>query len=420
MDQHSNYEDLSVIRAQRAAKQKSREAEKRQGASKAVANLASAMAMLRHNPALSDLVAYDEMLCAIMLMKPVPARDGAHGIPNGFKPRPLTDVDVSAIQEWLQLHGLKKLGKDTMHQAVDLRAEERKFHPLRDYLDNLVWDGKERLGSWLADYLGAERTAYTAGIGRMFMVATVARIFEPGCKCDYMMVLEGQQGARKSTACAILGGTWYSDNLPDATSGKDVSQHLQGKWIIEIGEMSAMGKAENTALKAFITRTVERYRPSYGRKEIQQLRQCVFIGSTNKAAYLRDETGGRRFWPVEVTNIDTVTLARDRDQLFAEAVALYRNGARWWPDADFERQHIKPQQDARFEADIWEERIAEYLNLSSKVTVGGVATGALGLDTPKIGRADQNRITAAMERLCWRRLNDGKPDGHGKRWWVKA
>ena len=369
-----------------------------------LATLANVMTALRSDPAMQNIVAYDDMLCGLMLTGPVPVWARESDNLQTFTPRPITDTDISQLQEWLQIAGLQQIGKDVVHQAVDLRAYECAFHPVRDYLNALAWDGEPRLRSWPAKYLGADRTPYTDRVGEMFLVAMVARIFKPGCKADYMMVLEGPQGARKSTACSILGGPWFSDNLPDVTAGKDVSQHLRGKWLIEIAEMSAMSRAEDAALKAFITRTTERYRPSYGRHEVYQPRACVFIGTTNKATYLRDETGGRRFWPVKVGQIDTDALARDRDQLFAEAKKLFDQGVLWWPDDAFERKHIIPQQESRYDSDIWEDSIKQYLTLREKVLVGDIAQDALGLEKGRVGRRDQNRIVSILERLGWERL----------------
>jgi predicted P-loop ATPase len=143
----------------------------------------------------------------------------------------------------------------------------------------------------------------------------------------------------------------------------------------------------------------------------------VFIGTTNRNCYLRDETGGRRFWPVKVRTIDLDALTRDRDQLFAEAVARYRAGAVWWPKKDFEKKYIMPEQSARYEADAWEEDIAEYLRKHEKVTVGEVAREALGIETPRIGTGDQRRVSAALEQMGWRRL---PVDSQGKRYWTKA
>jgi predicted P-loop ATPase len=368
---------------------------------KPIPNLANVMIVLRHDPALHDLVALDEMLNATMLLRPVPGQSASR---TEIRPRPFTDVDAAAVQEYLQLNDFGRLSKDTVHQAVDLRASECAFHPVRYYLNALEWDGVPRVAIWLSYYLGAEPSHYTEGIGRMFLISLVARIMQPGCKADYMLVLEGPQGARKSTACSILGGTWFSDGLPDISAGKDVQAHLAGKWLIEVAEMSALSKAEAAQLKAFLTRTEERYRPSYGRREIIQPRQCIFVGTTNKTAYLRDETGGRRFWPVKVGMIDTDALAADRDQLFAEALTLYRVGKTWWPDGEFERQHIKPEQESRFEDDAWEDAIGKFIFGKDRVLVGEIARESLDIKTERIGRAEQNRITAILERRGWRRL----------------
>jgi len=368
---------------------------------KPTSNLANAVHALRNASELRDLFNRDDMARTDMLTSPVPNSVGHFG-----GARPVRDADVGAVQEWLQKAGLVSLSKDTAHQAVELRASERTYHPVQDYLNDLHWDGTPRVDKWLSYYLGAEGAGleeYHRTVGRMFLVAMVARVLKPGCKSDHMLVLEGPQGARKSTACGILAGQWFSDQLPDLRGdGVRVSQHIRGKWLIEVAEMSAMGKAETADLKAFITRNEERFLPKYGRKEVHEPRQCVFIGTTNKDTYLRDETGGRRFWPAKVGRIDTDALAHDRDQLFAEAVALFRAGVVWWPDQSFEIEHIKPQQDARYEADAWEQAIEEFLVGKERTTVMGVAVHGLGIDKAKLGTADQRRIIAALGMLGWR------------------
>ena|SRR5215813_411475 len=370
--------------------------------------LANVMSALRNDPSLVDSFAYDEMQRSTMLMQ----KEGRQ-----IEPRPVEDSDVYRLQEFLQRAGLKNLGAETVHAAVEVRGRECAFHPVGDYLEALKWDGKARVKNWLPRYLGAPETPYTQAVGLMFLISMVARIFEPGCKADYMLVLEGPQAALKSTTCRILGGAHFSDNLPDVTAGKDVSQHLRGKWLIEVSEMHAMGRAEAALLKAFITRQVEQYRPSYGRREVIEPRQCTFIGTTNKQAYLRDETGGRRFWPVRTGGIEITGLKRDRDQLFAEAVMMCRNGVPWWPDRTFEQQHIATEQEARFEQDAWEENIEKYLaSAPAKVTVGQVAREALYIENKHLGRAEQNRIVAILERLGWQRA---KREAKAK-WWTRC
>lgn len=239
----------------------------------------------------------------------------------------------------------------------------------------------------------------------MFMIGMVARIMKPGCKNDYMLILEGSQGIRKSSACRVLAGDrYFSDNLPPIRdANKDLSQHLAGKWLIEMAEMSATSRADTEAMKAFLTRTHETYRPAYGRNEITQPRQCVFIGTTNRQEYLRDATGDRRFWPVrcgvsgEPCNIDG--LSSVRDQLFAEAYHLYQRGEKCWPSPEFEAEHIRPEQEKRFERDPWEDMIQAHVQTAEtdRLTVARLLTQAIEKKAPN--RADSARVKAILQRL---------------------
>lgn len=382
-----------------------------------IPNVANTGHVLRCDPALADLIAFDQMASGVVLNAPVPEATDPDALPDeGFRPREVTNTDIIALLEYLQSTGLPRLGKGDLHDALNKRARECAFHPVRDYLNELVWDGTPRVSFWMHTYLGAAKDRYTTVIGRKFLIAMIARVFQPGCKADHMVVLEGPQGAMKSTACRILGGDWFSDNMPDISVGKDAQQHLSGKWLIELAEMSAVSKAEDNALKAFLSRATERLRPQYERVEVSIPRQCVFIGTTNQSTYLRDETGGRRFWPVKVGRIDTDALMRDRDQLFAEALYLFQQGEDWWPDANFERECIRPQQEERFECDAWEPAIAHYLTGKARVQVQEVAREAIGLGLDKTGTSENRRIRNVFLRLGWTQ----KRGTGGVRWYVPA
>ena len=210
--------------------------------------LANALIGLRNE--LPEALAFDEMTRVPMLMRSLTGE-------NNFRLRRCTDVDAGIMQERLQHCGLKRLSKDVTHQAIEIRAHECPFHPIRDYLESLTWDGTARIARLFPKYFGSEDTEYAQKIGAMFLISMVARIFEPGCKADHLPVIEGPQGGLKSTACRLLGGGYYRDCLPDITAGKDAQQHLRGKWLIEVSEMHAMNRAEAAHLKAFITRQTE-------------------------------------------------------------------------------------------------------------------------------------------------------------------
>jgi hypothetical protein len=203
---------------------------------KPIPNVSSALTALACDPDVRDVFAFDEMLRAPVMQHEIGRID--------ICDRPVTDEDVTDLQRWMQDAGLKRIGRETVRDAMARRAKERSFHPIRRNVHSLQWDRTPRIGTWLARFLGAELNDYTMHIGRMFLLSMVARIEIPGCKADHMLVLEGAQGELKSTAVSVLGGEWFSDCLPDVTSGKEASQHLRGKWLIEVAEMHAMNRAE--------------------------------------------------------------------------------------------------------------------------------------------------------------------------------
>jgi predicted P-loop ATPase len=328
--------------------------------------LANAITALSGAPAWQGVLSYDQFA----MQTTVRAAPPWYIKPMGPVPRAWSDHDDLLTAEWLQRAGIA-VNTQTAAQAVEAVARGRAFHPVIDYLSALQHDGQPRLGTWLATCLGADQTAFNETVGRAMLIAAVARIFEPGCKVDTVPIFEGAQGARKSTAVKALFDPWFSDELADLGS-KDAAMQTRGVWGIEVSELDAMSRMEVSRIKAFITRTTDRFRPPYGSRVIESPRTCVFWGTTNSDGYLKDETGGRRFWPVRVGNIKVDLLRELRDQLWAEAVVMYRGEVPWWITKTETLKDAERHQRDRYIGDPWDKVIADYVEMASEVTIDDV------------------------------------------------
>ena len=288
--------------------------------------------ILERDPELLGLARFDEFRCERVITRPVPLK-GANLVGERGMPRPWKDADSVDLQKYIQRHYMPRLSRDRIEGPLDSHARRHgSFHPVREYLQGLEWDGKPRLETLLAEHFGADLQPreYLAHVGRKFLIAAVARILEPGCQVDSALVLEGPQGIGKSSALRLLAGDeWFSDSLPADLSHKDARDHLRGKWVVELPELAQFKRAEIETIKAYMSRRHESYRPSYGRHEVQFPRQCVFAGTTNASEYLVDVTGNRRFWIVVCGRIDLEALRRVRGQLWAEAAQRYRQREPW-------------------------------------------------------------------------------------------
>ena len=284
-------------------------------------------------------------------------------------PRPGTvatwsDDDLAQLRIYLEPF-LGKCAKQDILDAVAACASDQAYHPVRDYLNALKWDGTPRLDTLFIDYLGAEDNAYTRAVTRKAITAAVTRVMRPGCKYDTMLVLIGGQGRHKSTILAKLGGAWFSDSL--RTFGdKDAMETIQGTWINEIAEMQALAKADVDAVKMFLTKTNDYYRAAYGRYTADRPRQCVFFGTTNSKDCLNDPTGGRRWWPVDIDRRGRTKnvfhdLDGERDQIWAEAMMRYRMGEALHLPPELEAVARSVQEDHRTRHP-WEGLIADYLD----------------------------------------------------------
>jgi len=247
------------------------------------------------------------------------------GVPwhSDKKIREVGDDDESGVRHYFEKsYNMYHTAKSK--DAFVLACRDNTFHPVKEYLAKLIWDDVPRLDTLFIDQLGAPDSEYTRAVTRKSLVAAVARVHEPGCKFDYMVVTIGGQGQGKSSLLYDLGGEWFSDTL-DSVTGKDAYIQLQGAWIIEMAELSAIKKGDIEAVKNFISKREDRFRPPFMRYNTNFKRQGVFFGSTNEWSFMKDPTGGRRFWPLSVTK-KYIPGTINADEIWAEAVYRYKEG----------------------------------------------------------------------------------------------
>lgn len=367
--------------------------------------LANVITALRSAPQWQDVLWYNDFAECVVARRPHPGAEDMAG------EREWTDAADVRLADWLNHNGIN-VSMATVAAAVQTVAMERRFHPVREFLLEVEprWDGLHRIDTWLQRYVGAPNSKYISTAGACWLVSAVARVMEPGAKADCALVLEGAQGIRKSTAVKVLGGEWYTDEIAELGT-KDSAIQLRGAWIIEIAELASLKDTGIDRLKAFMSRGTDRYRPPYGRRTESFPRQCVFAGTVNDAQYLKDATGGRRFWPIICGRIDIDGLEEEREQIWAEAVHRYRTDRKWWLTEEDVIAEAEAAQAARYDGDPWESGIEEWLRARKTATVHEVLEHAIGKPMGQWSQHDKNRVAKVLKALKWERYRSRNDEG---------
>lgn len=321
-------------------------------------------------------------------------------------PRQLDDNDLNQIRRYMEkCYGVK--GKDTVKPAIYITSQEHSYHPIKEYLDDLPeWDGVERLDELLIRLFGAEDTPYVRAVTRKPFCAAVKRIYQPGAKFDYVLVLIGEQGAGKSTFLSKMGGKWFTDNVRITDDKRDNLEIMRGRWILEIAEMRGFNKTEAEFSKGFISRTEDIYRRAYKELDVVHPRQSIFIGTHNKSDFLHDETGNRRYWPVQCTKgkeaaaeVWSYLTPETVAQIWAEAKERVSQGEALYLDRELEKV-AKEMQSNHLESDAWEEDVLRFIEDKTEVTTKEIWELAIQGDKP-ISKVDQSRISKIMRVAGW-------------------
>lgn len=363
---------------------------------------------------MAGVFAFNEFTGRIEFVRPAPWH-------KGRLPRYLGvgDDDLKMLKGHLAMRHGFEMNVGQIEEAVTNVAYHARFHPVRNWLNSLKWDGTPRLDFWLRDFLGVDDSEYSRACARKVLCAAVQRVFEPGCKFDHVLILEGAQDAGKSTAVEILGAPWNAD-APVDPHNRDTVDLLQGRWIVELAEMEVVRKTDEEALKAFITRKTDLARLAYGRRTSEYPRQSIFIATKNPrddGTYLKDPTGNRRWWPVRcdprhgLGQVDFSGLKASRDQLFAEAVALMKSDRRekLYMETKELKDAAKGEAALRHAEHEWAERIGDWIEEQDRkpetrkefITARDVYMGAMSGMDKQFDRKAVLGIAAALRNLGW-------------------
>lgn len=365
--------------------------------------VANVMLTLHEHALWRGVLAFDEFAQRVVKRRPAP-----YDSEDLVCPAEWTDVDDTRTAAWISRREHYVPSSGMVAEAANEGAHAAPFHPVLMWLRSLQHDGTKRLDHWVVDLLGVQDTPYARLVGRYFLVGACNRVLRPGCKFDYCLVLEGPQGRLKSTALRTLGGPWFSDTELDLQH-KDSMSYIRGKLLHEFSELGSLARAEELRQKSFLSRQVDEFRPTYGRREIRCPRQVVFAGTTNQWQWNKDPTGGRRFWPLEVGDVNIQGLVDARDQLFAEAFAAALAGQRYWPDADEQHELFDPEQFAREAPDAITEVLERWMNseaglLKPEFTLADACLEGLKLDVKAMTKDVQTRVGIALRKLDCERV----------------
>lgn len=314
--------------------------------------------IMENDPALKGCMAFDQFAKMEAALRDLPWRKAKKG-------EFLTDVDSSQLREYIESkYDVSCLGSNFSYAETNMMANNG-FHPIKQYLGGLVWDGMPRVDTLLSTYLGAEDNELTRAMSRKVLAAAVTRIYEPGAKFDYVLTFSGDEGIRKSTFINILGGEWFSDSFGDISKEKSAEESLQGVWFMEVGELEGFKRGSVEKVKHFITKRDDQFRVAYGKRKERFPRQCIFFATTNEPEFLIATTGNRRFWIVDVYKVWSKELydqlIRERDQIWAEAVTIYKTGELLYLSEELEEE-AKKRQESKEVSDPRDERIQWYLD----------------------------------------------------------